>query len=255
MAEPLFDPQALLHRRARALAQGPRTFLAERIIEELGERLALVRRRFGRGLLIGAPDPALTRSLGGVAEQLLLGARLEDLAAFPPGSLDLLIVLGELDTATELPAMLQVVRHLLAPEALFVGAFAGNDTLPQLRAAMLAADQAAGGGVAPRIHPRIAAAGFAGLLQDAGFDLPVVDVDRVRVRYRRLDDLVADLRGMGATNALAARSRRPLGRAALAAARAAFAAAGDDRGTVETVELIHFSAWTPSAGQSSLTHH
>ncbi|WP_114226485.1 MULTISPECIES: SAM-dependent methyltransferase [Sphingomonas] len=246
MAEPLFDEQALAARRARALAKGPRTFLAERVIEELAERLALVSRRFGRGLVVGAPEPGLASPLGAAAEQLLLAPSLDELAAFPPGSLDLLIVLGELDTAPELPALLQVVRHLLAPEALFVGAFPGNDTLPVLRGAMLAADQAQGGGVAPRIHPRVAAAGFAGLLQDAGFDLPVVDVDRVRLRYRRFDDLIADLRGMGATNALVQRSRRPLTHAALAAARAAFAAAGDAQGTVETVELIHFSAWTPA---------
>ncbi|URD61207.1 hypothetical protein M8312_01450 [Sphingomonas sp. KRR8] len=249
MAETLFDPQALSARQDRAVRQGARTFLAERVIEELGERLAIVRRRFGRGLLIGCPDPSLTGPLGGVAEQLLLAPSLDELAAFPPGSLDLLIVLGQLDTAPELPSLLQVVRHLLAPEALFVGAFPGNDTLPQLRAAMLAADQAAGSGIAPRVHPRIAAAGFAGLLQDAGFDLPVVDVDRVRLRYRMLDDLVADLRGMGATNALKQRSRRPLTRAALGAARAAFASAGDAQGTVETVELIHFSAWTPAAAE------
>ena len=248
MAEMLFDPQALAARRARAHRQGPCTFLAERVIEELAERLGLVRRRFGRGLLVGCPDPALATTLTGAAEQLLLAPGLEGLTAFPPGSLDLLVVLGELDTAHELPALLQVVRHLLATEALFIGAFPGNDTLPVLRGAMLAADQAQGGGVAPRVHPRIAAAGFAGLLQDAGFDVPVVDVDRVRLRYKRLDDLVADLRGMGAGNALAGRSRRPLGRAGLEAARAAFRAAGDEGGTVETIELIHFTAWTPAAG-------
>jgi hypothetical protein len=253
MAETLFDPQALLSRRARAQRQGVRTFLAERVIEEIAERLALVRRRFGRGLLVGCPDPALAVPLNGAAGQLLLAPGLDQLAAFPPGSLDLLIVLGELDTASELPALLQVVRHLLAAEALFIGVFPGNDTLPVLRGAMLAADQAQGSGVAARHHPRIAAAGFAGLLQDAGFDVPVVDVDRVRLRYKRLDDLVADLRGMGASNALASRSRRPLGRAALGAARAAFAAAGGENGTIETIELVHFSAWTPAPQQTSLT--
>jgi len=249
MAEMLFDPQALAARRARAERQGARTFLAERVIEELAERLTLVSRRFGRGLLVGCPDPALAAPLGRVAEQLLLAPGLDELPAFPPGSLDLLMVLGELDTADELPALLRVVRHLLAPEALFIGAFPGNDNLPVLRAAMLAADRAQGGGIAPRLHPRIAAAGFAGLLQDAGFDLPVVDVDRVRLRYRSFDDLVADLRGMGGSNALAGRSRRPLGRTALAAARAAFAAAGSDEGTIETIELVQFTAWTPPPGE------
>lgn len=247
MAHPMFDRQAQQQRRARAQAMGPRLFLAERMVEELVERLAPVRRRFGRALLVGCPDERLAEPLGAYAGQLLLAPSLDALAQFPPASLDLLLTLGQLDTADELPTLLQVVRHLLAPEALFLGAFPGNDTLPVLRSAMLAADQAQGKGVAPRVHPRVGASAFAGLLQAAGFDLPVVDVDRVRLRYRSFDDLVADLRGMGATNVLQGRSRTPLTRSALAAARSAFRSAGDEGGTVETVELIHFAAWTPPA--------
>ena len=47
------------------------------------------------------------------------------------------------------------------------------------------------------------------LLQRAGFALPVTDVETVTVRYATMFDLMADLRAMGATNALSARSRRP----------------------------------------------
>jgi len=246
MADPLFDRQALALRRARAKRQGPRLFLAERMVADLAERLELVRRRFARGLLIGCPDEQLAQPLAAAAEQLVLAPTLDELATFPTASFDLLVVLGQLDTAAELPAVLQVVRHLLAPDALFIGAFPGNDTLPLLRSAMLAADQAGGRGVAPRVHPRIGASAFAGLLHAAGFELPVVDVDRVRLRYRSLTDLVADLRGMGATNVLAGRSKRPVGRAGLAAATADFARAGADGSSVETAELVHFAAWTPA---------
>jgi len=251
MADDLFDRQALALRQARALRQGPRLFLAERMVADLAERLALVRQRFGRGLLVGCPDERLAEPLAGAADQLVLAPALDDLATFPPGSFDLLIVLGQLDTADELPALLGAVRHLLAPNALFIGAFPGNDTLPRLRSAMLAADQARGHGVAPRIHPRVGASAFAGLLHAAGFELPVVDVDRVRVRYRAFADLVADLRGMAATNVLAARSRRPLGRVGLAVAKADFAGAGTGEGTVEMAELVHFAAWTPGATKTA----
>lgn len=247
MAEDLFDRQALALRRARAMRQGPRLFLAERMVADLAERLAVVRRRFGRGLLVGCPDERLAEPISGAAEQLVLAPTLDELVTFPAGSLDLLIVLGQLDTADELPALLQVVKHLLAPEALFIGAFPGNDTLPQLRSAMLAVDQASGRGIAPRTHPRIGASAFAGLLHSAGFELPVVDVDRVRLRYRSFADLIADLRGMAATNVLAARSRRPLGRGDLAVASAEFGRAGGNEGTVETAEIVHFAAWTPAA--------
>ncbi|MCW3796824.1 SAM-dependent methyltransferase [Sphingomonas sp. BN140010] len=251
MADPLFDKQALALRRSRAARQGPRLFLAERMVADVAERLQMVKRRFGRGLLVGCPDERLAEPLGGAADQLVLAPVLEDLARFPPTSFELLIVLGQLDTTDELPAMLQAVRHLLAPGALFMGAFPGNDTLPVLRSAMLEADQASGHGVAPRVHPRIGASAFAGLLHSGGFELPVVDVDRVRLRYRAFSDLVADLRGMAATNVLAGRSRQAVGRAGLGAAQRAFAGAGDEAGTIETAELIHFAAWTPANSETA----
>jgi SAM-dependent methyltransferase len=252
MADPLFDKQALGLRRARALRQGPRLFLAERAVDDLAERLALVARRFGRGLLVGAPGERLAGPLAGAAEQLLLAPTIDDVAAFPPGSFDLLLTLGQLDTADELPALLHAIRHLLASDALFLGVLPGQDSLPALRAAMLAADQADGRGVPPRVHPRIGAGAFAGLLHDAGFELPVVDVDRVSLRYSSLDALGADLRGMGATNVLAQRPRRPLSRTAITTARQAFREAGDGSGTIERIDLIHFAAWTPAAGREPL---
>jgi hypothetical protein len=85
----------------------------------------------------------------------------------------------------------------------------GADTLPELRSAMRAADQVTGEATA-HVHPRIEAAALAPLLSAAGFAEPVVDIDRVRVAYASLNRLVADLRGMGTTNVLAARSRRPV---------------------------------------------
>jgi hypothetical protein len=222
-------------------------FLAERAVEDLADRLSLVQRRFGRALLVGCPDPRLADPLAGAAEQMVLAPTLDDVARFPPRSFDLLLVLGQLDTANELRAVLHILRALLAEEALFVGAFPGNNSLPALRTAMLAADRAGGGGASPRVHPRVEASAVGGLLQEAGFNMPVVDIDRVRLSYRTLDDLVADLRGMGATNVLSGRSRTPLLRAALAAARAEFARLGEGGRTAETVELIHFAAWTTPA--------
>jgi hypothetical protein len=71
-------------------------------------------------------------------------------------------------------------------------------------------------------------------------------VDRARVSYPSLDRLVSDLRGMGATNVLTARSRSPLLRAGRRAASRAFAAAGDGERTTETFEILHFAAWTPA---------
>lgn len=251
MTPPIFDSRAFDLRRRRALGSGPRLFLAERIVQDLAERLAYVRRSFGRALLIGAPDEGLAEPLAGAADQLVLAPDLDALASFPEASFDLVLVLGQLDTAEELPAVLHVLHSRLAPGGLLAGAFPGNDSLPALRRIMLAADLASGAGAAARVHPRIEASAVAPLLQQAGFVAPVVDIDRVRLRYRRFADLVSDLRGMAATNVLAGRSTRPLTRAALRAAQEEFdrlgVEDGDGPGTVETVELIHFAAWSPES--------
>jgi hypothetical protein len=79
--------------------------------------------------------------------------------------------------------------------------------------------------------------------------MPVVDVDRVKVSYRALGDLIRDLRATGMTNVLSQRARTPLTRAALAAAEAQFSADQQDGKTVETFELLHFAGWTPGPEQ------
>jgi len=75
--------------------------------------------------------------------------------------------------------------------------------------------------------------------------MPVVDVDRVNVSYTSLWDLVRDLRAMGATNLLTARSRKPLTREAVTAAVNQFALEAESGRVTERFELIHFAAWTP----------
>ena len=112
--------------------------------------------------------------------------------------------------------------------------------------AMRAAD-AVSSGAAPHVHPRIEAAALAPLLTDAGFAQAVVDVDRIPVSYGSFDRLISDLRAMAATSVLQSRARF-INRRALAAARRAFADAGDGARTVETFEILHFAAWAATKG-------
>jgi SAM-dependent methyltransferase len=163
---------------------------------------------------------------------------------FPSGSFDLCVAVGTLDTINDLPAALRRIGAWMKPDGLLLGVMPGGDTLPQLRAAMRAADMVAGA-AAPHVHPRVEASALGHLLSAAGFVMPVVDVDRVRVAYSSLLQLVGDLRGMAATNVLRARARL-LNRTALAAADAHFRDAGHDGRTVETFDLLHFAAWTPA---------
>jgi hypothetical protein len=89
------------------------------------------------------------------------------------------------------------------------------------------------------------------LLQRAGFALPVTDVDRVHVRYNSAFDLMADLRRMGAANALVARRRQPLHRAVLMRMAATYGERfADADGRVRaTFEIVWLSGWAPHPSQ------
>ena len=80
--------------------------------------------------------------------------------------------------------------------------------------------------------------------------MPGADDEALDVRYSSLAALIADLRGMAATNLLVERPRRPFGRLGYAAATAAFAAAAEPDGrTTERFHILHLSGWAPSPDQ------
>lgn len=240
----MFDQNAFALRQQRALRLGPELFVHDRILDDIFERLGEVRRRFDNALVIGAATPVTAERLRAHAS---IVHEIQDFDNVPAADgFDLCICLGRLDVVEDLPNYLRLIRSRLAEDALLVGAFPGGNTLPRLRAAMRAGDGVSGT-AAPHAHPRVEAAALGHLLSAAGFVMPVVDVDRVRVAYASLDKLVADLRGMAATNVLRARPRR-LSRTALAQARAHFEAAGAGGRTIETFEILHFAAWTPQQG-------
>jgi hypothetical protein len=91
----------------------------------------------------------------------------------------------------------------------------GGETLAELRRAFFEAELAAEGGVSPRISPMADGRDLAGLLQRAGFALPVVDSDRLCVTYADAFALMSELRAMGETNAVRERRRRFTRRATL----------------------------------------
>lgn len=258
----LFDLKLRSLRRDRAFRNGPELFLHDRLFADIVERLALIDRRFRSALLIGCPNPQWRQQLAAMVETIAVvdpgtefaaaagGSRIiEDEMELPPGGFDLCVAIGTLDTVNDLPGALRAIRSALRPDSLLIGALAGGDTLPCLRVAMRSADEAMGA-ASPHIHPRIEPSAMAALLHAGGFVQPVIDVDRVAVGYASLADLVRDLRAMAATNILVARSRRPLSRAALAAATSRFDQLRSEGRTVERFEFLHFACWTASDNQA-----
>ncbi len=83
-------------------------------------------------------------------------------------------------------------------------------------------------------------------LVQAGLAEPVVDTDRLTIRYRELSQLLADLRATGTANASMARRRGLTGRGAWARMRAAYENQRDGEGSLPaTLEILCGQAWAP----------
>jgi SAM-dependent methyltransferase len=267
MSAPLVFDRALVRRRlARAMRRGYADFLLRRAIEDLDERLGTVLRRFPLAADIATPTPLLAERLGAserigdviriapVAEPPGSGLTLvgdAEVLPFAPERFDLAVSLLALHSVNDLPGALIQIRRALKPDGLFVGCLLGGATLSELRQAFTEAEAEKEGGVSPRVAPFADVRDLGGLLQRAGFALPVTDIEPLTVRYPDPFALFRDLRAMGLTNALAARRRTPLRRATLMRAAELYAQrfADPDGRLRATFELAWLSGWAPHASQ------
>lgn len=256
-AATLFDRRARRLHRDRAARSASDAFVHAHAFDDALERLGFVRRDFGRALLIGCINPAWPARLERIVSDIVVAdpspvaahaadgvVADEDRLPFADASFDLVLAVGTLDGVDDLPGALLLIRRILRPDGLMLAAMAGAGSLPRLKAAMLAAD--ASGGAAARVHPAVDVRTAGDLLARAGFALPVADVESLDVSYRDLRTLVSDIRAHGGGNALARRSRVPLGRSALAAAAADFASHAQGGRTIERMEILHLSGWAPT---------
>ena len=264
----IFDRALLRERRRRAAALDPASFLLDRVVDDLADRLAAVLRRFDLALDLGTPGDAVRATLsrlGSVGTILKSdtivphdaaragGFLLADEEALPFGeaSLDLVVSALALQFVNDLPGTLIQIRRALRPDGLFLAAMVGGETLTELRQAFAAAESDIEGGASPRVAPFADVRAVGDLLQRAGFALPVTDSDRYTLRYDTPFALMAELRRMGATNALVARRRTPLRRATLSRMAEIYQERfGDTDGRVRaTFEIVWLSGWAPHPDQ------
>ncbi len=252
----IFDRTLMRLRQARALAYGPETFLIDRVAADLGDRLEAVLRTFERAADIGTPTDAVRRALtvSGKVINITGGADVigdDEVLPFAEGSLDLAVSALALQFVNDLPGTLIQIRRALKPDGLLLAAMLGGDTLTELREAFAEAESEIDGGVSPRVAPFADVRAIGGLLQRAGFALPVVDTDRLTVRYDNVFALMRDLRRMGATNILLERRRTPLKRATLLRMAEIYTKrfADPDGRLRATFEVVWLSGWTPHESQ------
>lgn len=238
----LFDRDALTRKRAKADPKA--LFLHEEAASEIKERLQTVNKSFNQVAIITAFPQIWTDRLPNariVADQDLL-----DLGT----GLDLVIHAGGLHWANDPVGQLIQSRRALKPDGLFLGVMCGGQTLHELRACLAEAEIAQTGGLSPRVAPMAEIRDLGGLLQRAGFALPVADSDQIATSYESVFHLMRDLRAMGETNVLIDRMPHFTRRAVMLDTehryRAAFAQG--DR-LIATYELIYLTGWAPDESQ------
>lgn len=261
----IFDRRLHALRLARAARRpGAADFLRVRAAEDLAERLEAVQRQFGLALELGAFGGVFAKALAKSTAAAKVGCLLEaglagasHLAAdeerlpLADGRLDLIVSNLALHWVNDLVGALIQIRRALKPDGLVLASLLGGASLNELRQSLMSAEIELRGGAGPRVSPFVDAADGAALLQRAGFALPVVDTDTVRVLYDTPLRLLADLRAMGETSALIDRPREPLTREVLKRTFEIYCdrhAAADGR-IIATFEIVTLTGWAPHPDQ------
>ncbi|KZM50482.1 methyltransferase domain-containing protein [Labrenzia sp. OB1] len=265
----LFDRTLFRRRRERALraAKPGADFLLQAVADDLEDRLMMVNRSFRTAVDLGGHTGLVSRAVSGSgkAESLIRADLFSadpnlpapdlvcDDAALPfrDQSVDLIVSALNLQFVNDLPGSLVQIRRALAPDGLFLATLPGAGTLTELRDCLTRAELEITGGAAARVLPFADTRDLGGLLQRAGFALPVTDLDTLTVRYDTMFALLADLRAMGATSVLKDRSRTPLTGAILLRAAELYAQNhSDPDGRIRaTFALVTLSGWAPHESQ------
>lgn len=272
----VFDRDLVRRRRERAARRWDgAAFLKREIAARLVERLDDVRRTFPVAVDLGCHGGEVGAALvrpnstrrGGIETLVALDGALEfarramangpavvadeELLPLAPASVDLVLSAMALHWVNDLPGALAQICRVLKPDGLFIAALLGGETLWQLRQALAQAESDVAGGLSPRVSPFAQLRDAAGLLQRAGFAMPVADTETIEVRYADALALMRDLRAMAESNAVRERRMVPTRREVLARAAAIYDArhAGPDGRVAASFEVLYLHGWAPHATQ------
>lgn len=209
------------------------TFLQERLLE----RLDFTRTKYERILVVSnytieLPFSCTFLPQHQLADHLELGIRY-----------DLILSYFHVHWLNDIPGFFAQCRMLLAPGACLLGVLCGQDSLFTLKDAFAQAEIAIYQRLSTRFSPMIRTKDVASLLQRAGFQHPVSDIDRMTLTYDHIRDALLDLRQTGQNNAMLS-ACPPLTSQELERANSIFQT--QHQGQVP-IDLLFLSAWNSHA--------
>lgn len=240
----LTDRKALIQNRERS-RRNPALFLHDVAADEINDRLNMVNRTFTSPVVVtGFPEFWADRIPGAacISDEETLELEVD--------RHDLVIHAMCLHWANDPVGQLIQARRALKPDGLFLGVFFGGGTLHELRSCLAQAEADLTGGLSQRVAPMAEIRDLGGLLQRAGFALPVADSVNLTASYASPLDLMRDLRAMGETSALSGRPRHAMRRDVLFRAANLYVetfGAGDR--VPATFDLMVLTGWAPHESQ------
>jgi NADH dehydrogenase [ubiquinone] 1 alpha subcomplex assembly factor 5 len=176
----------------------------------------------------------------------------EEHLPYPPNTFDAVLSSLSLHWVNDLPSTLSQVNNILKPDAPFIAAMFGGDSLFELRTSLQLASMDRLGGISPHTSPLADVRDIGGLLTKAGFKLLTVDVDDIIVDYPDMFALMTDLQSMGESNAVLGREMGAISRDVLIAADAIYRElhAEGEKSIPATFRMIYMIGWKEGPNQS-----
>jgi NADH dehydrogenase [ubiquinone] 1 alpha subcomplex assembly factor 5 len=170
---------------------------------------------------------------------------------FEANSFDLAVSSMSLHWINDLPSVLSQINNVLKPDAPFIAAMSGGDSLFELRGSLQLAEQDRLGGIGTHVSPLADVRDVGNLLTRAGFKLLTVDVDDIIVDYPSTMHLMRDLQAMGESNAALKRTPGPISRDVLLATEAIYKEMyGNEDGSIPaTFRTIYMIGWKEGVNQ------
>jgi SAM-dependent methyltransferase len=257
----VFDRKSVRIKRKRAAPHlADHGFLFDWALKQLTHRLEDIKREFPTALQIGLRSQNTLKNRYGIETLYTLDSAPalspnilaeEDLLPFGGNSFDLIYSALNLHTVNDLPGALAQMKHCLKPDGLFIAAMMGGETLYELRSILQQAELETLSGLSPRVAPFADMPQMGNLMQRAGFNLPVIDSEKVTVTYDNIFKLMKDLRLMGENNSLKARYNKFTPRSFFARADELYKQYfSEENGKITaTFDVIFLIGWAPHESQ------
>jgi len=232
----IFSKKKLKNSRDKlAVRNSANHFLFNEINKRLAERLLLIKKNFFKTLELGSRTGATLKNLPkekkienffftDISHKMLVKAKKEikfdklikkkvfinlneESLPFKEKTFDLVISNLYLHWSNNIVGSLSEINRILKPDGLFLASFFGDETLKELKYSLYSAESDLTNQATPRVSPFLTMQQIGSLLQNVGFNLPVVDKDIIKFFYKDLFDLMHDIKLMGETNNLLSRKK------------------------------------------------